>query len=123
MGIDIYAEWDGMTERERHAQITCCSVLHGYVGYLREAYHGEPYATKVLVPEAFEELRVQIHAATLQSRLPAVLVVAEARERKLYGTTDPAKIERVLKSFRDFVALCARKEAETGEPCLIIASY
>jgi hypothetical protein len=32
-------------------------------------------------------------------------------------------IERVLKSHRDFVALCQRKEAETGEPCLIIASY
>jgi len=49
--------------------------------------------------------------------------VAEARERKLYGTTDPVEIERVLKSYRDFVALCARKEAETGEPCLIIANY
>ncbi|HUI21587.1 MAG TPA: hypothetical protein VLZ74_11165 [Methylocella sp.] len=48
--------------------------------------------------------------------------MAEARERKLYGTTDPSKIERVLQSFRDFVALCARKEAETGEPCLIEAS-
>jgi hypothetical protein len=122
MGIDIYAEWDGMTDRDRRAQITCFSVVHGHVGYLREAYHGEPYATKVLVPEAFEEHRAHIYAATLQSRLPATLIVAEVRERKIYRTTDPAKIERVLKSFRDFVALCARKEAETGEPCLIIAS-
>jgi hypothetical protein len=29
-------------------------VLHGHVVYLREAYHGEPYATRVLVHEAFE---------------------------------------------------------------------
>ena len=123
MGIDIYAQWDGMTEAEDAAQITGFSVEHGHVGYLREAYHGEPYATKVLVPEAFEEHRAYIHAATLQDRLAATLVVAEARERAIYRTTDPAKIERVLKSFRDFVALCARKEAETGEPCLIIASY
>jgi hypothetical protein len=122
MGIDIYAKWDGMTEAEEAAQITGFSVVHGHVGYLREAYHGDPYATKVLVPEAFEEHRAQIYAATLQERLPATLVVAEARERKIYRTTDPAKIERVLKCFRDFVALCARKEAETGEPCLIIAS-
>jgi hypothetical protein len=121
MGIDIYAEWDGMTVAEKKAQITGFSVLHGHVGYLREAYHGEPYATKVLVPEAFEEYRAYIHAATLQSRLLATLVVADARERTIYHTTDPAKIERVLKSFRDFVALCARKEAETGEPCLIVA--
>ena len=89
---------------------------------MREAYHGEPYATKVLVPEAFQELRVPIYAATLQDRLPATLVVAEQRERKIYGETDQAEIERVLQSYRDFVALCARKEAETGEPCLIIAS-
>jgi hypothetical protein len=76
-----------------------------------------------LVPEAFEESRVEIHAATLASRLPGVLAIAEARERKIYQVTDPDEIERVLKSYRDFVALCARKEAETGEPCLIIASY
>jgi hypothetical protein len=93
-----------MTEVEEAAQITGFSVEHGHVGYLREAYHGEPYATKVLVPEAFEEHSVPIHAARLADRLPAVLVVAEARERQVYGVTDAEEIERVLKSYRDFVA-------------------
>lgn len=123
MGIDIYAEWDGMSEAEKAAQITGCSTEHGHVGYLREAYHGEPYATKVLVPEAFEELRVPIYADTLRDRLPATLVVAEQREREIYGVTDDTEINRILRSYSDFVELCARKEAETGEPCLIIASY
>jgi hypothetical protein len=123
MGIDIYAKWDGMTEAEENAQVTGFSVEHGHVGYLREAYHGEPYATKVLVPEAFEQSRVPIYAATLQDRLPVTLVVAERRERELYGEADAEAILRVLKSFCDFVDLCARKEEETGEPCLIIASY
>jgi len=123
MGIDIYAEWDGMTEAEKTAQSTGFSAVHGHVGYLREAYHGEPYATKVLVPEAFEELRVPIYADTLRDRLPATLVVAEEREREIYGVTDQAEINRVLRSYSDFVELCARKEAETGEPCLIVASY
>ena len=123
MGIDIYAKWDGMTEADEAAQITGFSIEHGHVGYLREAYHGEPYATKVLVPEAFEESRVPIHAATLADRLPAVLAIAETRERTVYGVTDAADIGRVLQSYRDFVALCERKERETGEPCLIIASY
>jgi hypothetical protein len=59
----------------------------------------------------------------LQKRLPDALHVAETRERIVYGTTDPEEIEYVLKSFRDFVALCARKEKETGIPCLVIASY
>jgi len=55
MGIDIYAEWRGMTEEESNAQITGFDAAAGHVGYLREAYHGEPYATRVLVPEAFEQ--------------------------------------------------------------------
>jgi len=123
MGIDIYAEWNGITEAEQEAQITGFSIEQGHVGYLREAYHGEPYATKVLVPEAFETGRAPISAAVLDARLPATLEAAERREREVYEETDAEAIERVLKSYRDFVALCARKEVETGEPCLIIASY
>jgi hypothetical protein len=124
MGIDIYAKWDGMTEAEENAQSTAfLSGEHGHIGYLREAYHGEPYATKVLVPEAFQEQRVPIYAATLRDRLAATLVIAEQREREIYGVTDNAEIARVLKSYSDFVELCPRKEDETGEPCLIIASY
>jgi len=123
MGIDIYAHWDGMTADEEAAQITGFSIEHGHVGYLREAYHGEPYATRRLVPEAFMQGQAPIASATLLTRLPEALEIAERRERKIYGVTDAKQIERVLKSYRDFVALCARKEYETGHPCLIIASY
>jgi hypothetical protein len=123
MGIDIYAEWDGMTDAEKKAQITGFSVEHGYLGYLREAYHGEPYATRVLVPESFETGRAEIPAATLWERLPDALKAAEQRERELYGETDINEIGRVLKSYVAFVALCAEKEDETGKPCRIIASY
>lgn len=91
--------------------------------HLREAYQGEPYATKVLVPEAYEETRSAIDAATLQKRLPAALAAAEQRERMVYRETDTAAIHRVLKSYRDFVELRARKQQESGHPCLIIASY
>lgn len=125
MGIDIYAEWKGITEAEQDAQITGRSIEHGHVGYLRESYHGEPYATRVLVEEAFlhHHGRALIGADLLQARLPEVLELVEKREREVYRVTDPAEIERVLKSYRDFVALCAQKEEETGEPCLIIASW
>ena len=54
MGIDIYARWKGQTEAEEQAQNTGFSAVHGHVGYLREAYHGEPYATRYLAAEAFE---------------------------------------------------------------------
>jgi hypothetical protein len=123
MGIDIYAEWNGMSEAEKKAQITGFSVEHGHVGYLREAYHGEPYATHVLVPESFETGRAEIRAETLWERLGETLKTAERREREIYGETDINEIGRVLKSYVDFVELCARKEDETGAPCVIVASY
>jgi hypothetical protein len=33
------------------------------------------------------------------------------------------QVEKVKQSFRDFVELCERKERETGESVLIVASY
>lgn len=54
MGIDIYARWRGQTDAERQAQEEAwLSTTSGHVGYLREAYHGEPYATRHLCKEAF----------------------------------------------------------------------
>jgi hypothetical protein len=126
MGIDIYVEWRGQTEEEAQAQMTGFSIGHGHVGYLREAYHGEPYATHVLVPEAFESKdgTALIPAATLRKRLPATLEAARRRQQEVYE--EPAGSEdtiAALKSFTDFVELCERKERETGEPVRIIASY
>ncbi len=124
MGIDIYARWHGQTEAEKQAQNTGFSTVHGYVGYLREAYHGEPYATQSLVPEAFEspDGKAQIPAAILRERLAHVLALARQREIELYHETDEREIAAVLKSYEDFVALCERKEKETGQPLTIIAS-
>ena len=123
MGIDIYARWQGQTEEEEQAQITGGSVVHGHVGYLREAYHGEPYATQYLVAEAFENGRAQIPAAVLRERLPETLALVEQRERTIYDNDDEQYIAEVKQSFADFVALCERKEVETGEPLTIIASF
>lgn len=125
MGIDIYAEWRGQTEEEKEAQYTGMSVIYGHVGYLREAYHGEPYATRFLVREAFESSdgRASIPASVLRERLPETLTIVAERERKVYGATDEAEITGVQKSFTQFVELCERKERETGEPMTIIASY
>jgi hypothetical protein len=104
MGIDIYAHWCGQTATEEDAQVTGFGIAHGHVGYLREAYHGEPYATRVLVPEA--------------------LRVARTRQLVIYGRGANAPETRTIeKSFGDFVTLCERKEQETGVPCRIVASY
>jgi hypothetical protein len=124
MGIDVSAEWHNMTPEEANAQRSAgFDAEAGEVGYLREAYHGKPYATQVLVPEAFERGGSAIPAAWLRERLPETLAVAEERQKIVYGETDPKRIQRVLDSFRNFVELCERKEAETGEPCWIVASY
>lgn len=168
MGIDIYLEWDGMNDEDKGAQRTGFSVTAGSTGYLREAYHGGPYATKILCREAFESetYRAEIPAATLRERLTNVtepaydqngghnvaeqvvqllqnmgmqvvgtpiqsgattpMTVEEAvreRSRRIYPDDSPAETERVVQSFRDFVTLAERKEAATGKPCTIYASY
>jgi hypothetical protein len=111
MGIDIYAHWKGQSADETEVQTRqWLSIASGSMGYLREAYHGEPYATQYLCAEAFEtDDGAQIGATVL-------------RERAIYQS-EAKEIEAVKQSFRDFVALCERKEKETGEPVRIIASY
>lgn len=83
MGIDIYLEWDDMAAEEKKAQATGFSVTSGDVGYLREAYHGGPYATKILCREAFE-------SETCRAAIPAEIL----RER-LTHVTEPAYTENV----------------------------
>lgn len=124
MGIDIYLRWDDMPESEVEKQYTGFSIAHGHVGYLREAYHGGPYATHHLVPEAFEaeECVAAIPASVMRDRLSEVLQIAKQRSERVYEETlsddDPA-----LKSFVDFVELAERKEKETGFVCRVVASY
>jgi hypothetical protein len=112
MGIDLYLKWE----------------RHGHVGYLRESYHGGPYATHVLVPEAFTDGRgeqsVQIPAEVLRQRLPATIETAIARAVNVYGDNrEEARNSDLVKSFVAFVELAERKEEETGKCCTIHASY
>jgi hypothetical protein len=125
MGIAIYARWKGQTDAEEAAQSAGCSVVHGHVGSLREAYHSEPYATRYLVPEAFEHPtgRVQIPAAVLREQLPQTLALVAVREQVVYDEHDPEAIREVQQRFERFVELCEAKERDTGEPVTIIASY
>lgn len=124
MGIDIYMGWKGQTEDEKKAQVTGFSIVAGGVGYLREAYHGSPYATRLLVPEAFntETFEKEIPAATMRERLPYVLDAAEERERVIYNG-DEESVSEVQQAFIDFVALAEKKELETGEPVTVYASF
>lgn len=125
MGIDIYAKWREQSEVERSRQTSAWRLTgSGEVGYLREAYHGEPYATKFLFAEAFDSDtgEARIPAAELRSNLPKAFELVEERARKLYNATD-AEVEAEKQGFRDFVALCERKEKETGEAVRIVASY
>jgi hypothetical protein len=118
-GIDVYAHWKGKTLAEERAQITGHSVAHGHVGYLREAYDGEPYAIQGLVPEAFEG-EAEIRAVLLRARLDEVLKIAVERQALVYHRlADDEAAQVVVKSFVDFVELCERKERETGQPCRI----
>ncbi len=139
MGIDILLSWDAMRDTERKAQLTGFRVDAGDVGYLREAYHGGPYATQLLVPEAFhtqqlgvtaardagfdvdERAAVYIAGATLRGRLEAVCGVVIRRAAKVYGdalTLDSPEV----RAFVDFVSLVERLERE-GRCPRVFASF
>jgi len=53
MGIDVYLSWVGLDDEDQAAQVTGFSTRAGEKGYLREAYHGGPYATHVMFPECW----------------------------------------------------------------------
>ncbi len=131
MGIDCYLI--NPDTNKLHAEETGqeeamgFNPFSGHAGYLREAYHGGPYATKVLLPEAWidEEERdeggaISIKASTLRHRLPKTLEAAAIRNRENYANRDE---EMVLKSFKDFVDLAEELEKEKGKPCKFYVSY
>ncbi len=149
MGIDIYMNWDGMTEDEKHAQYTGFSTTSGDVGYLREAYHGGPYATETLLPEAFEWVQeignlmscaemagselpddlcdlltrgVPMQAETLQDRLGSTILRVRERIDKVYPMTSPEDADLVVSSYISFVDLALAKQAE-GKRIYVYASH
>jgi hypothetical protein len=149
MGIDIYMHWDDQTDDERRAQYTGFDTTAGSVGYLREAYHGDPYATDTLVFDAFEwtesinrlmsnaeangsELDddlvtllargVPMRAEALRERLPDTLEKAQERIDTVYPDTHADVAEQQLQAYTDFVELAERKQAE-GKNVYVYASY
>ena len=124
MGIDICAQWDRMSMEDAAAQLSAkYNGDGGEVGYLREPDYGDPYPTHALAPEAFRYGRARIAASDLRKRLPDALFLVETREMCFgYSRENAVAVERMQQQFRDFVALCSRKEVETGIPCLIVAT-
>lgn len=69
MGIDIFIVRETAVQEDDKADLF--HIDQGHVGYLREAYDGGPYATQMLVKEAYNAptFTAQISAATLRERL------------------------------------------------------
>ena len=123
MGIDVYLRWDGMTEEDKDKQFTGSSTIHGHVGYLREAYHGEPYATEALISEDWSKQPEEgfiIPNKVLEERLPEVAGLIVKREVKLYGSSVEMAME-VVRSFIDFVDLHEKLELEGKNPRIVIS--
>lgn len=134
MGIDIYTYWKNQTEEDRKAQYAGFATDAGHTGYLREAYHGGPYMTQVLLEEAFEHEGmvpvegtedsegVPIPATVLRERLPRAIETIKERYYKVYEERLTDESPEVI-SLIQFVELAERKEAELGAPCYFYASY
>ena len=141
MGIDVYMNWgDGPSFDGEYK-----TAFRGANGYLREAYHGGPYATVVLVPEAFGDLdrtaqafamppiasaavgaspdgSPLIPARVLRARLPAALLTVAERHRVVYSE-ECDEGHPALREFVEFVELAERMEAALGRPVGVRASW
>ena len=80
MGIDIYLSWDGQTEEDKQKMFSARRT--GQFGYLRESYHGGPYATQVVFRDAFdaEDATAAIPAALMKERMQSVTEPANQQE-------------------------------------------
>lgn len=136
MGIDVYMHWREQTAEEEELHFggpgyRLGAFERGQYGYLRESYHGNIYATRTLVPEAFgdfdydaEPCGAQIPARLLADRTEAAVKLVYDRYRETYDCDrDHPETQKAVRNLIDFVELAKRKEAETGEPVWIYASW
>ena len=120
MGIDVYNETAQRKHKGGHDTGGGFNTLAGHKGYLREAYHGETFATQYLVEECFDlkhqkdekngvsyRTRVYIPAKVLRARLPKTLELVKERYKTTYKAKDD-EIKKAQKSFIDFVVLAEK---------------
>jgi hypothetical protein len=129
MGIDVYLEWKDKDDSDRGLQTGI--LADGACGYLREAYHGEPYATKLLLKEAFqvnygndESYRCRIDSEELEARLPEALKLTAERFFNLYKRGDGNAMDtlkQMLNEIVDFVDKFKQLEAEEQEPFIEVS--
>ena len=118
MGIDCYLEWKDKQGYHFEAPY-----------YLRESYHGEPYATPVLFKEAFavndgneESYRCRVDSEELETRLPEALNLTAERHFKIYSHEGLESLKQSLQDIVDFVQEFKELE-EIGEEPFIQVSY
>lgn len=105
MGFDVYLKWDGMTRVDEDAQITGYSLVHGHIGYLRWSYEEPNPVLALLDPFMGDDYPAEISVpnAKLINRLPYVLGA-------LGDFFEDEGLDRIFKSFQDFVKLHGGKE-------------
>ena len=124
MVIDIYARYAGQTPEERVQQSNhWLSTNGGEAGFLREAYHGEPYVTRFLCREAFDTGEAAIPASLLRERLAEALRLVAERELELYPDSSTEDVQSIRDSYTAFVEHCEQVEQRTGEPVVIVATF
>lgn len=118
MGIDIYLEWDDMDEESKKAQATGFCITAGHVGYLREAYHGGPYATRILVREAFEaeDCSARIPASVMKERLTLVTEPTNAFNGGHYIS---AAVNEILKDATNAPTASGKVAEDTTRPMTV----
>ena len=139
MGIDCYNQTAQDLNGNDSGQ--GFDITAGDKGYLREAYHGNPYATKYLLKECFliddvagklykmsngnveYKIQVFISAKLLRERLSKTLELVAERYKKNYKDSTDKEMKVAQKSFINFVELAEKIEKKEKTPCEFYASF
>ena len=85
--------------------------------YIRESYHGEPYPSKVFLPESFKQDTVKVTSEQLIQRLPETIKLAVERFYRVYnGVGD---IRNTIQQYILFVEEVLMIEKEGKEPWVL----
>ena len=79
----------------------------------------------MMMAQAFQTMGMKVDDMPKSGETTPMTVEEAVRERcaRLYPDSGPEYAEKVVQSFRAFVELAEKKEAETGKPCTVYASY
>lgn len=121
MGVDVYLEWDGMSEDDKNLQYSGFDVTVGKYGYLRGAYNGHMGYDAIcdLFNDFDWDNPIEVDIDILTKNLEELEEGMFKEFNDEFFSKDGEDLE--IQSYRDFVALAIKLKKEGKNPIIKIS--